>query len=165
MKKVTLFLSVLIFALSFTSCTDDDALEFGVGILVWTITGKVTQDIPEATEPDTYRFNDDFAVSFDGTNLKIEGSFEEGGQLYMEAIESEEGPTWIVKHVSIENTKTKSPARFKVDTSAPAKLDVKRLDLLSKEINLSFDLIIQDEVALCSIPMGVSFEGVYKKPN
>ena len=171
MKKVTLFLAVLIFAASLTSCYDDDYFApldrvatialFPPALFIWALNGKVSQEIPDVTAPEVYKFNEDFNVKLNENVLTIESSFVEGGQLHLEAVKSEEGSNWIVKDANIESSKALNK-RFELDQNDPTNIAIQNLNTLTNEINLSFDIVIQDLLEQVSIPMKVTFEGTYK---
>ena len=163
MKKVTLFLAVLIFASSLSSCYRDNnpAAELGASIIVWALFGKVTQEIPEATSPEIYQFDEDFNVEIKDTNLTIESSFLNGGQFVLEAVKSEEGSNWIIQSASINSNKSLGN-RFSVDPTSNLNIDVLKLDPISNTVDLSFELIIDDQLEQVSVPMIVDYEGTFQ---
>lgn len=168
MKKVTLFLAVLIFATSLTSCYEDDfspvgpvaAVAVGAVLVIWALSGKVTQEIPLATAPEIYQLSDDFEVNYVGNVLTINTSFTKGGQLQMEINQSEEGEKWYVSDLSFENNKAMQN-RFDISPSDPTNLAILKFDQVTKEIELNFDLVIQDLMEQTSMPMNISYEGNY----
>ena len=168
MEKITLFLAVLIFATSLTSCYEEDFINpiaaitiFPAIIVTNLLLGKVTQEIPESAAPEIYKFNDDFNVHYDEIVLKVATSFTVGGQLYLEAVQSDEGSNWIITRAEIADNKTSSK-RFELDQNDPTTLAVLKLNKLTNEIDLNFNIIIQDLFEQTSIPMTVSYQGAYE---
>jgi len=167
MKKVTLFLAVLIFTTSLSSCYDEDFISpieavalLPALIIVFALSGKVTQELPEVIAPEVYKLNEDFNVNYSDDVLTIKSSFVQGGQLHIEAVERQEDSNWIIKDARIETIKALNK-RFELDKTDPTSIAIQNFNYLTNEIELSFDIVIQDLIEQQSIPMRVSFGGTY----
>lgn len=165
MKKVTLFLAVLILTTSLTSCYHDDYFEpaiaaalLGPPVFILALSGKVTQQIPDSNQPEIYQFNTDFNVEMQEGSLTIESTFAEGGHFTLEAKQSEEGSNWIITDTHIQDVK-KMQTRFDIDPDAPKNITILEHNPLTNEIDLNFSIVLQDLIDQVSIPMTVTFEG------
>ncbi len=170
MKKVTLCLAVLIFALSNTSCLKEEDFTsvaqeeelLGTIYSYDVMSGIVAQEIIVEGESDIYLFNQDFKVSYNAKVLKVDISLKLGGQLSIEANQEEDGSDWIISEITIENDAS-NPNRFEIDASDQTSLEMYDIRQEINEMNFKLIFTLQDLEEQRPVLMRVYFDGTYEE--